>query len=310
MGGSGGSFLRGTGKVDPDKLAKQIKDAQSHTRDKEYELKLSELFRDILAQINDRDHQKVNDLLSDIKDKIQSDIDGAVSLRFGGSISKHTYVDGLSDIDSLVFLNDSELANKSPNEVKDYFYKKIKSAFPIEEVSKGNLAVTVKFSDNTEIQLLPAVRYKTGYKIASSSNKWSNIINPDKFAKLLRGTNIKMKGKLLPVIKLTKAIISSLPKSIQLSGYHTEAISIEAFYNYAGERKTKPMLKHFFREASRIVLNEIKDKTGQSVNMDGYLGKNNSLDRKIISNKLDQIRRRMDNTDITNSLNYWNQLLK
>ena len=74
----------------------------------------------------------------------------------GGSVAKYTYVDGLSDIDSLIILDNCELTDKPPDEVKEYFAQKLKERFPKTEVEVGNLAVTVHFND-AEIQLLPAL---------------------------------------------------------------------------------------------------------------------------------------------------------
>ncbi len=309
MGGSGGSFYRGTTAPEPDQVAKQIEKSVQKTQNQEFEIEINELLGGLLAQINDRDHQEIKDLLTKIKEELESEIEGSIDLRYGGSVSKHTYVDGLSDIDSLVFLNKSELIGKLPNEVKSYFFDKLQTKFPNEEVTQGELAVTVKFRTGTEIQLLPAIRYNTGIKIPSSSTEWSNIINVDRFAKLLRGANIKMKGKLLPVIKIAKSILSKLPENLRLSGYHTEAISIQAFYNYEGERKLRPMLRHFFESASKISLKAIEDKTKQSIHVDDYLGGNNSLSRKIISNRMDQISRQMKNADLTHSTEYWKRTL-
>lgn len=309
MGGSGGTFFRGTSKPEPEKVARQIENSVHKTKTQEFDVEVEHLFGTLLGSINDRDHEEINNYLTGIKEELDSDIEGSIDLRYGGSVSKHTYVDGLSDIDSLVFLNKSELKNKSPEEVKSYFFEKIKAKFPHEEVKQGELAVTIKFRSGTEIQLLPAIRYKTGIKIASSSKEWSNIINVDRFAKLLRGANIRMKGKLLPVVKIAKSIISKLPENLQLSGYHTEAISIQAFYNYEGEKKLRPMLKHFFESASKISLKAMEDKTKQSIHVDDYLGNNNSLNRKIVSNRMDQIGRQMKNADLMLSFDFWKRTL-
>ena len=58
-----------------------------------------------------------------------------VDLKFAGSVSKHTYVDGLSDVDVLVLVNESELANKTPNEIKEYIKSKLQQKLKnIEEI--------------------------------------------------------------------------------------------------------------------------------------------------------------------------------
>lgn len=310
MGGSGGFFGDKNLTPKPDEVARTIREAIDNSKFKVYELEIDNLIGSLISKINDRDHEEIRNRLETFKDILEKEIEGTVDLRYGGSVAKHTYVDGLSDIDSLVYLNNSELTSKSPDEVKSYFFDKVKKAFKNEEIIQGNLAVTIKFKTGSEIQLLPAVKFKSGYKIASENNQWSNIINPDRFAKLLRGTNIRMRGKLLPVVKLAKSIISNLPEGLRISGYHAEAISISAFYNYKGDRKIRPMLKHFFSEASKIVLKTIKDKTGQSTHVDDYLGKNNSLNRKILSNRFDQINRSMTNADLMRLTEPWKKFLK
>ena len=60
-----------------------------------------------------------------IKAALGKSIDGEIDLRFGGSVIKHTDVNGLSDIDALVILNGSELEHKSPEEVKAYFLQQL-----------------------------------------------------------------------------------------------------------------------------------------------------------------------------------------
>ena len=50
---------------------------------------------------------------------------------------------------------------------------------PNTQVWTGNLAVTVKYSDGHEIQLLPAIRTRNGYRIANPTrNEWSGVIHP------------------------------------------------------------------------------------------------------------------------------------
>lgn len=67
-----------------------------------------------LGNYNGRDTQLVRERLTDLKDALEGTVDGTVDHIFGGSVAKHTYVDGLSDIDSLIFINDTELQDKTP----------------------------------------------------------------------------------------------------------------------------------------------------------------------------------------------------
>lgn len=309
MGGSGG-FFHGSGNKDGEELAKKVRESEAKSRNDRFDAEISAIINDLLIDINNRDTDTIQIHLNQIREALESEIDGYLTLRYGGSVSRHTYVDGLSDIDSLVILNDSELKDKTPEEVKHYFYQRLSQRLPNTEISKGKLAVTLKYSDGTEIQLLPAVKNNNGLKIAQNAQNWSNIIDPKKFALSLRASNINMSGKLLSVIKLAKSIISKLPDNRKMTGYHTEAVAIEAFSNYKGRKYKKDMLKHFFQSASDIVLKPIKDKTGQSVNVDSYLGSEYSLQRKMVADSLAQINRKMQNADASTLRQKWEEILE
>ena len=209
-------------------------------------------------------------------------------------------------------MNNSELVNSSPTEVKQYFSDRLHERLPNTEMRIGDLAVTVIFTSGYEIQLLPCIRYDNGIRIASSNNPnvWSNIVNPDRFVEILRYANIKTNGKMIPLIKLAKHIISNFPEKRKLSGYHVESLAVDIFANYNGEKKPQPMLKHFFNEASKCVLNPIKDKSGQSIHVDDYLGNVNSVERKMVSDSLSTIYRKMQNADGSNDIKLWQDIIK
>lgn len=309
MGGSGGGF---SSYSSPGNMASKIRESEQESLDKSFEINVNKELNDILSDINNRPIEEVNRHLETIKQAINSDIDGFIELAFGGSVNKHTYVDGLSDIDSLAVLNSTELAGKSPKEVLEYFEKKLRLRLPNTEIRSGNLAVTVKFSDNIEIQLLPAVKTATGYKIASSidSSTWSNVVKPRVFAEKLTSVNKNQDGKVVPIIKLAKSIISSFAEKRHLSGYHCESLAIEIFKSYNGPLQTKAMLKHFFNEASNRVLKPIIDSTGQSRHVDDYLGSSNSVNRQMVSDSLSQVSRKMNNADANRDTNSWLKLFE
>lgn len=310
MGGSGGGFFYENSSP-PENISKKVRDQEEKTQNNAFETEVNEILRSLLTNVNNRDTDQIQQHLDTIEQAIHSEVEGFIDLKYAGSVSKHTYVDGLSDIDCLAILNKSELANLNPEEVKDYFYQMIKKRLPKTEIKVGNLAVTVKFSSGTEIQILPVIKDQNGIKIQSSrrENAWSHVINPDKFAKVLRYTNIKMSGKLIPVIKIAKSIISSFPESRRIAGYHAEALAIETFTNYLGPKTSKAMLKHFFTEGSKCILSPIKDKTGQSVNVDNYLGDANSINRKMVSDSMATIGRKMQNADGSKQTRIWNEII-
>jgi hypothetical protein len=312
MGGSGGGgFFYGSSNP-PEDIGKKIREQEERTRDDAYESKVADLIRGVLVSANDRDIDTIQGYLNSIKSIINLDIDGSIDLRYGGSVAKHTYVDGLSDIDCLAILNNSDLAIMTPDQVKDYFHSKLRKSLPKGvEITNGNLAITIKFASGTEIQILPAIKTETGIKIASSrrENEWSKVVRPDNFAKVLRYMNTQMSGKLVPVIKLAKSIISYLPDSRKVSGYHAESLAIETFARYTGIHKPKEMLRFFFSEGAKCVLSPVKDKTGQSVHVDDYLGDTNSIGRKMVSDSFSTIARKMQNADASRSTRFWEQIL-
>jgi hypothetical protein len=92
------------------------------------------------------------------------------------------------------------------------------------DVTHGRMAVTVQFKkDGMQIQLLPAIR-ATNNEIqvpSSRTDGWSHI-NPMAFQAALAKRNDECGGKLVPTLKLAKAINGNLPEAQQLSGYHIE----------------------------------------------------------------------------------------
>jgi len=306
MGGTGG-FLK---YKDIKKMQTEIRETEEKTTNEAFEAKVSAEINTLLANYNNRDTNAIKSHIDTIINAIQKEIEGTFNIVFGGSYQKHTYVDGISDIDSLVLLNNSELINKSPNEVLEYFRAMLKERFPESKIDVGKIAITVHFADGNIIQLLPAVKSGDEFKISNSSgDKWSKI-KPRNFTNKLTETNKKNSDKMIPTIKVVKAINSYLPKSKQLAGYHIESLAIEAFKAYSGEKNIKKMLQHFFEIVKNLVKSPIKDKSGQSVYVDEYLGRKDSIDRKQISIILDRISRRMKNANSSASVEQWMEILE
>ena len=306
MGGSGGGFFYG--ETDTNKIKEMVEEARTRTRGEAYETEVSERLNELLVEYNDRDVERIRFYLDTIKGLLQEDIEGTVDLRFGGSIQKRTYVDGLSDVDCLVQLKDPQLESMSPRGVLEYFRQKMEQHLGrLAKVSVGDLAVTVEYPDGTKIQLLPAIRKGAGLVIpAGRGDQWSNIIRPDRFAARLTEVNQGCNGKVVPVIKLAKAAISKLlPEEYPLTGYHTESLAIEAFKSYTGSTTIKAMMEHFFERVKDLVKRNIRDRTGQSVHVDDYLGGENSSIRDVISNHLDDISRNIKNANAQSSVSEW-----
>lgn len=289
-----------------------IKKIKKDQERKSFYPELNELLSKKLSNFNSRDTEQINQHLDTILKALESEIEGPLKLIFGGSIKKYTYVNGLSDVDMLVVLNNSELANKNPKEVMDYFKVKIEQRLPNSEISVGNLAISVKFkSTDIEIQLLPAIKTKTGLKISDLGlNKWSNVIKPDKFASRLTEINKQNIGRVVPVIKLFKSINEKLPNDIKMSGYHIEALAIKAFENYKGETKYSEMLRSICKQAKSLVLHPIEETTGQTDLIDSKFGPRNSELRIKLSNHLNRIVNKMDLATASQSKKSWEALLE
>ena len=90
---------------------------------------------------------------------------------------------------------------------------------------------------------LAAIRTTDGFRIAElGSTKWSNVVHPERFAEGLIKANNARGGRVVPVIKLAKAIADCFIKdsSRKISGYHMESLAIDAFRNYRGQLDPRP----------------------------------------------------------------------
>ena len=239
--------------------------------------------RDKLRGYNDRDTEAINRHIRGLRDALEQTGSDVLPTRFGGSVSRHTYVDGLSDVDGLIRINNSSLAGQSPKAVIQKMAELIQKRMPNTKVWTGDLAVTVKYSDGHEIQLLPAIRTRNGYRIANPSrNEWSGVIHPERFAKKLTQVNQANQGQVIPAIKLTKALAHRLIRSDRdkITGYHIESLAVEAFKNYRGPTDLKSMVIHLTDYSSKAVQQPIRDSTGQSRHVDDYMGGQGSTPRQ------------------------------
>jgi Second Messenger Oligonucleotide or Dinucleotide Synthetase domain len=304
-GGGGGPFVNRT----PQQLIKQVQETEDETSIKAFETELANLLSDKLASANSRDVSKVADRLDDVKHALEGPLEGTIDLLFGGSVAKHTYVDGMSDIDSLLILNDSALEEAKPADAIAEVGKIIKKELgDAVGVTTGRLAVTLTYPDGMQLQLLPAFRTGDGLKVPSFRvNDWSGI-SPEKFQKALSRRNEECGGKLVPTVKLAKAVIGILPEAQRLTGYHIESLAIAAFRGYDGPKTTAAMLPLFFEKARELVMKPIRDSTGQSVHVDGYLGDAVSSERIAASHILNRISKRMRNASAHQSGDQWQAL--
>lgn len=303
MAGTGGTF----GHESPQSLRDRVRRVEESTTGAASEAEVSRTLGELLGDINRRDSGAVRERLTELKQTLEGTIDGTVDQIFGGSVAKHTYVDGLSDIDSLVLLNETDLEDKGPQAALEHMEECIREG--VEDgvqVKRGRMAVTVDYPDGMSIQLLPAIRGEEGRLRVPSSRQdgWSNI-DPTAFSDALTRHNQQCGNRLIPTIKLAKAINGTLPEAQRLSGYHMESLGIEAFRNYDGPTTTAAMLPVLFERAKELVLSPIRDSTGQSVHVDDTLGPANSPQRLTLSHVMDRIARRMRNATNAGSTSQW-----
>jgi hypothetical protein len=307
MGGSGGGgFL---GNTNPAALAQQLREAEGRTRNELFEAEASDLVAEKLADFNDRDVEGTRRILDNVRAELADELEAEVDLLFGGSVAKRTYVDGLSDVDALVLLTPGAATSDTPDELRSIFAERLRARFGRDTVREGHMAVTL-ILDGKEVQLLPAKRAGERFLISNAAGTGWATINPRAFAESLVRANSAMSGKLVPVIKLAKAVISGLPEQRRLSGYHIECMAVEAFKGYQGTQTPKAMLQHFFNSAPARVQTPIQDSTGQCSYVDEYLGEAGSLKRKIVADALDRVARRIRNADGAKSVDQWRQLLE
>ena len=291
------------------KLNVLINQMERQTQSAEYNSTVSQVLKQTLVDFNSRDVEAVKTHLEEIKKALSNEIAGSVDLRFGGSVTKHTYADGLSDVDVLVSVENTELANSSPKELLAYFKQRIQQRLPRTKVETGQMAVTISYSNGIKIQVLPSLKLKTGIRVPSETeNSWSKVVRPHDFAKQLTQVNTLYSRNVVPVIKLFKGAQLSLPKNAQLSGYHIESLAVNAFKNYSGSTNLKEMLTHLCQYTATHVKTPIADKSGQSLHVDDSFGAANSEARLQVSHYLSRLLKRVNNADLHNDPTFWKNL--
>ena len=282
-GGGGFSGYRSIG------TSSQLSTSASGAQASQHEIEMNEFLEDLLKDYNNRDVEAIRTHLNEIEKVLGREIEGLDRILFGGSISKNTFIEGTSDVDALVILDKAKYKDAAPKELQAAFAKMLQQRFPKTEIKCGTLAVTVKFSDY-EIQLLPAMKNNGKLQIASNDGScWSSSINSAKFTERLTATN-KMNGnKVVPVIKLAKSLFSNLPANYQLSGYHVEALAVDAFSTYNGRYTLYDMTKHMLNYSIKRVLSPMSDVTGQSGIIDDQFGSARSITRQYLSRHIQDI---------------------
>jgi len=302
MGGGGGGSYTGR---EAETLAGLVrKEAEKSVG--QFEVNLATYLSSLLAVYNARDTALVSRRLDQAKTALEDELETSFDQLFGGSVAKHTYIDGLSDIDALLVVNDAKLKNLRPANMLDKITEILRERLPTgTSVDHGRMAVSVSYEDDMIIQLLPALRTAQGLRVPSATRAGWSDIDPDGFRSALTSVNNRCGGKLVPTIKLAKAVIANMPEQYRLSGYHVESVAIAAFKNYEGPKTTENMLPFLFERAKDLVLSPIRDSTGQSVHVDEYLGAAGSEARRNVSHLLGNLAKRMRNASAGKSEEQW-----
>ena len=136
MGGSGRSYFP----ISKPDLEKLVQDSKREEDRKRLESDVNAFLREVLSSY-ERDTNRIQENLDKINEILSDEADMERFL-FGGSVAKHTYVDGLSDVDALVILKKEDLSGKTPQEVLRLFHRSLKGKLTydnVEKVEKGNI---------------------------------------------------------------------------------------------------------------------------------------------------------------------------
>lgn len=291
MGGSGGGGFRRS--TPANELRAEVQQELQQAR---LDSDVNALLAEQLASINNRDVELIDKRLDEIVGALGDRMEDIDRLLYGGSVAKHTFVDGLSDVDSLIVLKASVLDADTPQALRVAIERALRQGLDMGQVQgiDTGFAVTVRYKDGNEIQLLPAV--ERGGRIAISDKEgtgWS-FIRPKEFEQRLTAANKEQDGRLVPTVKLAKAVVdATLAKGDKPGGYHMEALAVEAFRGYDGPRDTKAMLTRFFEQAADRIKRPIADSTGQSARIDEVFGDVGSAARQRVSAALRRMASRM-----------------
>jgi len=305
MAGGGGSSYFPRQRV---KFRRLVEKTVEETELRGLDAEVGDYLQTVLAKVNERQSDKVQRYIDEIAQILGGDQEIEKFL-FGGSVAKHTFVDGLSDIDALVILNRAGLEGKTPVEVLRDFFDSLDASLlrdKVQKVSVGKLAVTVSYEDGIELQLLPAIRRGDSVCISDADGGSWKTINPKVFQRDLTKANERLNNALVPAIKLAKSLLSDLPAEIRPTGYHVEALSVEATKGYRGPKTVKSLLQHILTASISRVREPVADTTSQSRHIDANLGKKNSQQREKLSLAIAAIARRMN---AASTVDRWKEII-
>src|ERR1035441_9285212 len=100
MGGSGGGGY--FSEFSPQRVGEALRKEEQATENQFFETSVAREIGELLSDYNDRDDDAVRRAIDRVRKALENEIEDApIAPVFGGSVRKHTYVSGISDIDSL-----------------------------------------------------------------------------------------------------------------------------------------------------------------------------------------------------------------
>ncbi len=305
MGGSGGHSYPYTPKT-----SRQIDDLVSQseidTQEKAASTDIEQAIDDKLRDINDHDYEAIDRHRTEIENKLCESYEDVEVVRYGGSHSRDTDVNGVSDIDILVPMGQASDTPPSSTQAIEDLASVLRDRYPTSKIETGRMAVTIKFSDGIEVQVLPA--YKVGsdsYRIPDpNSDGWVET-HPAAFARKLTNANQQHGGIVVPVIKVAKYLCSKY--NVPVNSYHLENMVVESLATYAGKLDQHEILQHVFNQAKSQCLQPMSDPCGQSNDVAGDI---TPQERRALASKFREVEQKITAANSANSADDWNRLLE
>lgn len=222
MGGSGGGGSYSG--MQPD-FSARVSEAYARQRES-LNTEVDAFLSEVLAAANAHD----TDLMRERLDRVEQAVESVEieKLLYGGSVAKNTAVDGVSDVDAIVVLDEENPTASRPAALLEKFARDLRVGLEADEVADvrvGRMAVTVVYRDGMEMQLLPAIRSGERLQVGTVDGNGWRMTEPKAFRDSLVAANRDTNGSLVRAIKLYKAINAELPEQKRVSGYHMEALA-------------------------------------------------------------------------------------
>jgi hypothetical protein len=237
----------------------------------------------------------LDDLLEECTDSCRR-VFANCEFSISGSLWKHTFAFGVSDIDVLCAFNSREL---SPNHV----VSRLASAFSSTRtpIIAHQTHVTLPSPFGVTIDIVPVVVDSGEIAlIHSSGGRWVRA-RPELFATVLQQANLSSQNTLKPSIRVLKSLLSRCSSAPLLKGHHIEAICVHAASEFAGTFKITTLLEFILSQLPRLANLHFVDTSGQLQFIDDYLGASDSDERCRLSAYLTDYRARMADTHFLRS---------